>query len=100
MKHIDVSKPAPLDGRDLTVCQAVCDKLMAELRTGVDAEEANRIAAIIVDLYRQGIREPEQLKVMIEAAWESDHRTLSKRHSGDWTGRENLCQPIATFCVK
>lgn len=68
MKHIDVTKPAPFDGRDLTVCQAVFDKLRAELRTGVDAEEANRIAAMIVDLYRQSVREPDQLKVMIEAA--------------------------------
>ncbi|RWY79940.1 hypothetical protein EHI44_30800 [Rhizobium leguminosarum] len=68
MKHIDVTKPAPFDGRDLIVCQTVFNKLQAQLRTVVDAEEANRIAAIIVDLYRQGIRDPEQLKVMIEAA--------------------------------
>lgn len=64
-----IKKPqAPLDSRDLEICQYVFD----DLRTMVDvprkSEEGERIAAIVVELYRQGVCNPEHLKTMVLAA--------------------------------
>lgn len=68
MKTIDVRKPQPFDARDLSVCQPVFDALLKEAGVDKASEEAARIAAITVELYRQGVRDPEHLRIMVEAA--------------------------------
>lgn len=58
----------PLDTRDLETCQCVFDEVRSEARVAKDSEEAERLAAITIELYRQGVRNPDHLKVMVEAA--------------------------------
>ncbi|MFS2154983.1 hypothetical protein [Rhizobium sp. Rhizsp42] len=74
-----ITKPSStsFDSRDLAVCQRVFDDIRS--RTGVikQSEEAERMAAITVELYRQGVHEPSHLKTMVEAARGLfDHRAL------------------------
>ena len=59
---------APLDSRDLEVCQHVFDDLRTMADVPRNSEEAEGIAAIVVELYRQGVRNREQLKTMVQAA--------------------------------
>jgi len=68
MKPINVTRPAAFDGLDLARCQVVFDALIQEAGATKDTEEANRIAGIVVELYRHGIRDPEQLQMMVEGA--------------------------------
>ena len=68
MKSIDVCKPQPFDARDLAACQPVFDTLVKEAGIDKASEEAARIAAIVVELYRQGVRDPEHLRIMVEGA--------------------------------
>jgi hypothetical protein len=58
----------PLDSRDLAICQHVFDDLRVMADVPRHSEEAERIAAIVVELYRQGVRNPEHLKTMVQAA--------------------------------
>lgn len=58
----------PLDSRDLETCQRVFDKLSADCAVARDSEEAERMASIIIELYRQGVRDPNHLQSMVQAA--------------------------------
>ncbi|MGO8095706.1 hypothetical protein [Rhizobium leguminosarum] len=58
----------PLDSRDLETCQRVLDKLSADYGVARDSDEAERTASIIIELYRQGVRDPDHLQSMVEAA--------------------------------
>ncbi|MBB4117293.1 MULTISPECIES: hypothetical protein [Rhizobium] len=58
----------PLDSRDLETCQHVFDKLRADYTIARDSDEAERMASIIIEIYRQGVRDPNQLQSMVEAA--------------------------------
>ncbi|WP_454848289.1 hypothetical protein [Rhizobium binxianense] len=58
----------PLNSRDLGFCQRVFDAVRNELGVARNSEEAERIAAITIELYRQGVRNETQLKLMVEAA--------------------------------
>ena len=60
--------PQPLYSRDLVVCQRVFDDIRSRAGVTKETEEAERMAAITVELYRQGVREPSHLKTMVEAA--------------------------------
>ncbi|MDK4726955.1 hypothetical protein [Rhizobium phaseoli] len=59
---------APLDSRDLATCQQVFDKLSVDYAVVRDSDEAERMASIIIELYRQGVRDPNHLQSMVEAA--------------------------------
>ena len=59
---------APLDSRDLAACQQVFDKLSADYAVARNSDEAERMASIIIELYRQGVRDPNHLQSMVEAA--------------------------------
>lgn len=59
---------APLDSGDLEICQHVFDDLRTMADVPRRSEEGERIAAIVVELYRQGVRSPEHLKTMVLAA--------------------------------
>lgn len=56
------------DSGDLAVCQRVFDDIRSGAGITKQSEEAERMAAITVELYRQGVREPNHLKTMVEAA--------------------------------
>ena len=68
----------PLDSCDLETCQRVFDKISADHAVARDSDEAERMASIIIDLYRQGVRDPNHLRAMVEAA-----RGLFEPESGD-----------------
>lgn len=54
----------PLDSLDLNLCQRAFDALLVELKLERDSEEAERMAALIIELYRQGIHDEHQLAIM------------------------------------
>lgn len=56
-----------LTSDDLAKCQAVLDALKTEFGLADDDEEVSRSAAIIVELYRQGVHDEEQLKTLVFA---------------------------------
>ncbi|MBY2988280.1 hypothetical protein [Rhizobium leguminosarum] len=58
----------PLDSRDLEICQRVFDQIRSEYQVEKDSDEAERTASIIIELYRQGVRDPDHLQSMVEAA--------------------------------
>lgn len=58
----------PLDSNDLLRCQQVFEELKQDLGDIDDAEEVNRLAAITIELYRQGVRRKDQLRTMVAAA--------------------------------
>ncbi|MBY5407588.1 hypothetical protein HFO98_03715 [Rhizobium leguminosarum] len=58
----------PLDSRDLETCQRVFDRLSADYEIAKGGDEAERMASIIIELYRQGVRDPSHLQSMVEAA--------------------------------
>jgi len=58
----------PLNSEDLAKCQQVFERLKAEICPLDDQEETNRLAAITIELYRQGVRSEEQLREMVAAA--------------------------------
>jgi hypothetical protein len=58
----------PLNSHDLGFCQRVFDTVRDELGVARNSEEAERIAAITIELYRQGVRNEGQLKLMVGAA--------------------------------
>ena len=68
----------PLDSCDLETCQRVFDKISSDHAVAKDSDEAQRMASIIIDLYRQGVRDPNHLSAMVEAA-----RGLFEPDSGD-----------------
>jgi hypothetical protein len=58
----------PMTSEDLAICQRVLDTVKAEFQLDVDDEETSRAAAIIIELYRQGVQNFDQLKVLVFAA--------------------------------
>jgi hypothetical protein len=57
-----------LTSDDLATCQNVLDALKAEFGLADDDEEVSRSAAIIIELYRQGVHGEEELKTLVFAA--------------------------------
>lgn len=57
--------PAPLYSSDLAVCQRVFDEIRSAAGIAKTSEEAERIAAIVVELYKQGVHDPAHLKMMV-----------------------------------
>lgn len=68
MKTVVGQPEEPLNSRDLALCQRVFDTVRTELGADKDSEEARRIAAIAIALYRQGVRDEDHLRQMVEAA--------------------------------
>ncbi|NEJ72000.1 hypothetical protein GR197_15840 [Rhizobium phaseoli] len=68
MNALDFDKPDCFGAADLRVCQGVFDIVAAEAGVEPTSEEGERIAAILVQLYRQGVKEPDRLRVMVESA--------------------------------
>ena len=58
----------PLTSRDLGVCQSVHNAICDEQKCAPGSQEANRIAAITIHLYRQGVRDEQKLLAMVRTA--------------------------------
>ncbi|MBY4591806.1 MULTISPECIES: hypothetical protein [Rhizobium] len=61
-------KPDYFGAADLRICQGVFDIVTSEAGVEPRSEEGERIAAIVVQLYRQGVKEPDRLRVVVESA--------------------------------
>ncbi|WP_431324420.1 hypothetical protein [Rhizobium sp. YTU87027] len=60
----------PLTSEDLAVCDSVLDDICHRYGIENDKEAVSRLAAIIIELYRQGVREPKQLALLAGATLE------------------------------
>ncbi|MBB3595758.1 hypothetical protein FHX08_006175 [Rhizobium sp. BK529] len=56
-----------LTSDDLAACQKVLDAVKAEFRLADDDGEVGHSAAIIIELYRQGVHDEERLKTLVFA---------------------------------
>jgi hypothetical protein len=59
---------APLDSDDLRKCHVVLDAICEEFGIEPGSEEADRVAAITIELYQQGVRDVGHLKHIVDAA--------------------------------
>ncbi|PWI49889.1 hypothetical protein B5K03_33655 [Rhizobium phaseoli] len=57
-----------LTSEDLAVCEQVLNAVKAEFQLEADDEETARAASIIIELYRQGVHNFDQLKILVFAA--------------------------------
>ena len=57
----------PLTSADLSVCNDVLKILCRQHAIEKDQGAVTRLAAIIIELYRQGVRDSEQLRLLAEA---------------------------------
>ena len=58
----------PMTSEDLALCQQVLAAVKVEFKLDDDDEETSRRAAIIIELFRQGVHDVEQLKALVFAA--------------------------------
>lgn len=58
----------PLESADLDICQRAFNALLIELDIAKDTEEAERVAAVIIELYQQGVHDEHQLAVLAGGA--------------------------------
>jgi len=58
----------PLNSDDLRECQAVLNAICGDFGIEPGSEEADRIAAITIELYQQGVRDVRHLEHIVEAA--------------------------------
>jgi len=63
-----IERDQALTSEDLAVCQQVLEAVKAEFQLVDDDEETSRAAAITIELYRQGVRDFDRLKVLVFAA--------------------------------
>ncbi|PKA44717.1 hypothetical protein N2599_20785 (plasmid) [Rhizobium sullae] len=63
-------RDVPLTSEDLAICDMVLDELCAEFQLANGGSVVDHLASIIIELYRQGVREPEQLKLLAGATRE------------------------------
>ncbi len=66
-RHVS-GRDQPMTSEDLAICQRVLDAVKAEFQLDKDDEETVRIAAITIELYRQGVHNFDQLKALVFAA--------------------------------
>jgi hypothetical protein len=62
----------PLTSEDLAVCNNVLNEISLEFDIAPDTQTVSRLASIIIELFRQGVRDPEQLKLLTAATREED----------------------------
>ncbi|KQV39989.1 MULTISPECIES: hypothetical protein [unclassified Rhizobium] len=55
----------PLGPADLEICQGVFDVICEEQGISRDVGEAAILAALIIELYRQGVRDVQALRTLI-----------------------------------
>ena len=57
----------PLTSDDLNVCNLVLDRLVKKLGIASDKDSVASLAAIIIELFRQGVHDVEQLELLAGA---------------------------------
>jgi hypothetical protein len=65
----------PLHSKDLSVCHRVLDHIRNEQGIEAFSDESDRIASIIIEFYRQGVRDEKQLHTLIDEARGFAHRS-------------------------
>lgn len=65
---LPTQRDVPLTSEDLNVCNVVLDRLVRKLDIATDKENVASLAAIIIELFRQGVHDPEQLQLLAGAA--------------------------------
>ncbi|MBP2449421.1 hypothetical protein [Rhizobium leguminosarum] len=68
MNAFDFERPDYFGAADLRVCQSVFDVVTSAAGVEPTSEEGERIAAILVQLYRRGVKDPDRLRVVVESA--------------------------------
>lgn len=68
MSAINRGKPGYFDADDLAVCQSVFEMIANETSLDRTSEDGQRLAAITLRLYEQGVKDPHSLKIMVETA--------------------------------
>jgi len=58
------TRDEPLASADLDLCRRVHEALCRERGIDRSGEEADRIGALIIELYRQGVHEESQLRLL------------------------------------
>lgn len=58
----------PLTSEDLSKCQAALEQYCRQNHIEAASDEGQRAASIIIELYRQGIHDEHQLKLLVHAA--------------------------------
>ena len=58
----------PLNSTDLALCQRALEAVSVELRVERNSEEGERLASIVIQLYRHGVRDEDNLRIMASAA--------------------------------
>jgi hypothetical protein len=58
----------PLTSDDLAICQRVFESVCKRQDVAKVSDEESRVAAITIELYRQGVRSEEHLTEMVSAA--------------------------------
>jgi len=58
----------PLEPEDLAICQSIFDKVCADFSVQKNSPAAKKIAVYVWELYRQGLRNPDELHQLAKIA--------------------------------
>lgn len=58
----------PLTSEDLGKCQLVLEAFCRDNNVALPSDEAIRVGAIIIELYQQGVKDANQLRILVDAA--------------------------------
>ncbi|MBY5894157.1 hypothetical protein [Rhizobium ruizarguesonis] len=58
------TRDEPLASEDLDVCRCVHEALCSELKIERLGKDADRLGALIIELYRQGVHDESQLRLL------------------------------------
>lgn len=58
------TRDEPLSSADLDICRRVLEAVCADLDIERSSERAETIGALIIELYRQGVHDEHQLRLM------------------------------------
>ncbi|KQV27486.1 hypothetical protein ASC97_03640 [Rhizobium sp. Root1203] len=71
----------PLTSEDLAKCQVVLEAFCHDNDVSLPSEEAIRVGAIIIEMYQQGIRDANHLRILVDAARGVVQKQGTKRQS-------------------
>ncbi|MDQ0562446.1 hypothetical protein QO004_004251 [Rhizobium mesoamericanum] len=58
----------PLTSEDLSKCKLILEEFCTANNVALTSDEAERVAAIIIELYQQGVHELHHLRPLVDAA--------------------------------
>jgi hypothetical protein len=68
----------PLTSEDLAVCNGVLEDISREFGIAADSETVARLASIIIELFRQGVRDAATLRMLAAATRETEWLATAK----------------------